>query len=278
MTYKTILAVVGTHHKEQHLLSAAEICASVGAHLSLLIVKLAAPPPIGDYVAAVSVDWLDQRQRDMNLLEEAAEKAKAILDRPGTSFDVATMYTELAWADDEIGARARYADLILVGDGLTADPELRSRAIDAALFQSARPVLIVPKGKTATLTPKRVVLAWDSGFEAARAAREALDILSGADDVYVTMIDPRASYGRNGEEPGADIAGYLVRHEISVSVERLPSEGRSIDEVLNRYAQDASADLIVMGAYSHSRMRERVFGGVTRSMLETATVPVLMAH
>ncbi len=92
------------------------------------------------------------------------------------------------------------------------------------------------------------------------------------------MVDPRASYGRNGEEPGADVAGYLVRHDVSVAVERLPSEGRSVDEVLNRYAQDASAELIVMGAYGHSRMRERVFGGVTQSMLETATVPLLMVH
>ena len=278
MTYKTILTVVGVHHGEQSLRSAADICASIGAHLSVLIVKLAAPPPIGDYAAAVSVDWLDERQRDMTRLQESAEKATAVLEPVVTSFDVTTMYTEVAWADDEIGGRARYADLTLVGDGLMADPELRSRVIDGALFQSARPVLIIPKGKAATLTPKKVVLAWDSGFEAARAAREALDILSAADEVYVTMVDPSASYGRNGEEPGADVAGYLVRHGISVDVKRLPSEGRSISEVLNRYAQDASADLIVMGAYGHSRMRERVFGGVTQSMLETATVPVLMAR
>lgn len=278
MSYRTILTVVGVHHGEQSLRSAAEICASVGAHLSLLIVKLASPPPIGEYAAAISVDWLDERQRDLDKLEAAVEKASEILGQTGISFDVATMYTEIAWADDEIGERARYADLTLVGDGLMTDPELRSRTIDGALFQSARPVLIVPKGQVATLTPKKVVLAWDSGFEAARAAREALDILSGANDVHVTMVDPRASYGRNGEEPGADIAGYLVRHDVSVAVERLPSGGRSIDEVLNRYAQDASAELIVMGAYGHSRMRERVFGGVTQSMLETAVVPVLMVH
>ncbi|NVD39925.1 universal stress protein [Ensifer sp. HO-A22] len=278
MSYKTILAIVGIPHGERSLRSAADICASTGAHLSVLIVKLAAPPPIGDYAAAVSVDWLDGRQRDMTRLQEAAEKATAVLEPIISSFDVTTMYTEVAWADDEIGGRARYADLTLVGDGLIEDPELRSRVIDGALFQSARPVLIIPKGKAATLAPKKVVLAWDSGFEAARAAREALDILAGADEVYVTMVDPSASYGRNGEEPGADVAGYLVRHGISVDVLRLPSEGRSICEVLNRYAQDASVDLIVMGAYGHSRMRERVFGGVTQSMLETATVPVLMAR
>lgn len=278
MSYRTVLAVVGVHHEERSLRSAAETCSTAGAHLTLLIVKLASPPPIAEYAAAISVDWLDERQRDLDKLEASVEKASEILGQTGISFDVATMYTEFAWADDEIGERARYADLTLVGDSLLTDPELRSRTIEGALFKSARPVLVIPMGKAATLAPKKVILAWDSGFEAARAAREALDILSGADDVHVTMVDPRASYGRNGEEPGADVAGYLVRHGVSVAVERLPSEGRSVDEVLNRYAQDASAELIVMGAYGHSRMRQRVFGGVTQSMLETATVPVLMVH
>lgn len=278
MSYKTILAVMAVDCGDKNLRSAAEICSTAGAHLSLLIVRLASPPPVGEYAAAISVDWLDERQRDLDKLEDASRRASEVLGQTGIPFDVATMYTEAAWADDEIGERARYADLTLIGDGLMNDPELRSRAIDGALFQSAHPILLVPEGKSATLCPKKVVLAWNSGFEAARAAREALDILAGADDVQVTMVDPRASYGRNGEEPGADIAGYLVRHKVPVVVQRLPSGGRSIDEVLNGYACDVSADLLVMGAYGHSRMRERVFGGVTQSMLETATVPVLMVH
>ncbi|WVT76019.1 universal stress protein (plasmid) [Sinorhizobium chiapasense] len=278
MTYKTILAVVGVDHSAEHLRAAAQVCASANAHLSLLIVKLAASPPIGDYAAAISVDWLNERQRDVDKLESCVARATDVLTKEGISFSVETKYTEAAWADDEIGERARYADLTLVGDGLTLDPELRSRSVDGALFSSARPVLIMPKGKPARLDPKTVVLAWNSRLEAARAAREALDMLTGAETVYVTMVDPRAAYGKNGEEPGADIAGYLARHGVSVSVERLPSGGHRVDDVINRFASDVEADLIVMGAYGHSRMRERVFGGVTRSMLENAVIPVLMAH
>ncbi|MCY1487869.1 Universal stress protein family protein [compost metagenome] len=278
MTYKTILAVVGVDHSVEHLRSAAQVCASANAHLSLLIVKLAASPPIGDYAAAISIDWLNERQRDVDKLESCAERAVDVLTKEGISFGVETKYTEVAWADDEIGERARYADLTLVGDGLMLDPELRARTIDGTLFSSARPVLIMPRGKAVRLDPKTVVLAWNSRLEAARAVREALDLLIGAETVYVTMVDPRSAYGKNGEEPGADIAGYLARHGVSVSVERLPSGGHRVDDVINRFASDFAADLIVMGAYGHSRMRERVFGGVTRSMLENAVVPVLMAH
>ncbi|OWZ95354.1 universal stress protein [Sinorhizobium sp. LM21] len=278
MTYKTILAVVGVDHSADDLRAAAQACASANAHLSLLIVKLAASPPIGDFAAAISIDWLNERQREVDKLESCVASATDVLTREGISFSVETKYTEAAWADDEIGERARYADLTLVGDGLMLDPELRSRTIDGTLFNSARPVLVLPKGKPARLDPRTVVLAWNSRLEAARAVREALDLLKGAKIVHVTMVDPRSAYGKNGEEPGADIAGYLARHGVSVSVERLPSGGHRVDDVINRFASDVAADLIVMGAYGHSRMRERVFGGVTRSMLENAVVPVLMAH
>ncbi|WP_104666636.1 universal stress protein [Ensifer adhaerens] len=278
MTYKTILAVVGVDHSADDLRAAARVCASANAHLALLVVKLAAAPPIGDFASAISIDWLNERQGDIEKLDSSAAKANDVLAKEGISFSVETKYTEFAWADDEIGERARYADLTLVGDGLTLDPELRSRTIDGTLFSSARPVLVMPRGKPARLDPKTVVLAWNSRLEAARAVREALDMLVTAEIVYVTMVDPRSAYGRNGEEPGADIAAYLARHGVSVSVERLPSGGHRVDEVINRFASDVAADLIVMGAYGHSRMRERVFGGVTRSMLENAVVPVLMAH
>ena len=278
MTYKTILAVVGVDHSADDLRAAARVCASANAHLALLVVKLAAAPPIGDFASAISIDWLNERQGDIEKLDSSAAKANDVLAKEGISFSVETKYTEFAWADDEIGERARYADLTLVGDGLTLDPELRSRTIDGTLFSSARPVLVMPRGKPARLDPKTVVLAWNSRLEAARAVREALDMLVAAEIVYVTMVDPRSAYGRNGEEPGADIAAYLARHGVSVSVERLPSGGHRVDEVINRFASDVAADLIVMGAYGHSRMRERVFGGVTRSMLENAVVPVLMAH
>ncbi|OHV79845.1 universal stress protein [Ensifer sp. LCM 4579] len=278
MTYKTILSVIGVNSFEDDLQAAANICAANEAHLTALMVKLAAPPPLGDYAATMSVAWLDERERDLSDLRKGVQGAKAVLSRTGVSFQVDSIYSEFAWADNEIGERARYADLTLIGTGLAADPELRARTVNGALFNSARPVLLVPKGRRATMVPKTVLLAWNSHIEAARAVGGALELMGAADLVHVTMVDPEDSPAKSGEEPGADIAAYLARHGVKVTVDRLPSSGHRVEDVINRHALSIGADLIVMGAYGHSRMRERIFGGVTRSMIDTAAAPVFMVH
>jgi nucleotide-binding universal stress UspA family protein len=129
-----------------------------------------------------------------------------------------------------------------------------------------------------TTSPKSVLLAWDSSNEAARAARQSLDFLKASDTVHVTLIDPVSSATANGEEPGADIAAYLARHGINVEVDRVPSGGRRVDEALRQHALDVAADLIVMGAYNHPRLQQRLFGGVTQSMLKDSTVPMFLSR
>ncbi|WOS65400.1 universal stress protein [Sinorhizobium fredii] len=277
MTYQTILLVIDATEHENDLTAAADLCAAANAHLSVLLVKLAAPPPLGEF-AAMSVAWLDERAEDMRQLDEAVERARATLKGLGISCDANGIYCETAWADDDVGKRARYADLTLIGASLKTDAPLRARAIDGALFYSARPVLLATNRQSVTLRPKKILLAWNSSIEAARAAREALEMMESAEEVNVVLVDPSAAPAKNGEEPGADVAAYLARHGINVTVDRLPSAGRRIEEVLNQHAIDTSADLIVMGAYGHTRLRERIFGGVTKAMIEAPTVPVLMVH
>ena len=155
---------------------------------------------------------------------------------------------------------------------------LKDKAIEGALFSSGRPALVVPAGTFPTLKPKRVMVAWDARLEAARAVREAIEILAAADDVRIVLVDPKADEADHGAEPGADVAAYLARHGVKVTVDRLPSQGMTVAEILRRHARDAGAELLVMGAYGHSRLRERIFGGTTRSMLEETTVPVFMAR
>jgi nucleotide-binding universal stress UspA family protein len=277
MTYKTILLVIGANEHENDLTAAADLCAAADAHLSVLLVKLAAPPPIGDY-AAMSVAWLDERAEDIQHLDGAVERARATLKSLGISFEANGIYCETAWAGDDVGSRARYADITLIGASLPLDAPLRERAIDGALFYSARPVLLATNRQSITLRPKKILLAWNSTVESARAAREALELMESAEEVNVVLVDPTAALARNGEEPGADIATYLARHGIKVTVDRLPSAGRRVEEVLNQHAIDTSADLIVMGAYGHTRLRERIFGGVTKAMIEAPMVPVLMVR
>lgn len=277
MTYKTVLLVADAENYESDLRTAADVCVAGNAHLSVLLVKLAAPVPLGDY-AAMSVAWLDVRAGDTEKLGDAVLNSRATLEALGASFDLRGSYPEEGWAEDEIGERARYADVTLVGTGLRANPRLRSHVIEGALFHSARPVLLSGNRQSVTLAPKKIALAWNSTIEAARAAREALEMMKNAEGVNVVLVDPKAASARNGEEPGADVATYLARHGIKVTVDRLPSSGRQVSEVLFQHAFDTAADLIVMGAYGHSRIRERVFGGVTKAMIETPVVPVLMTH
>ncbi|TIT68729.1 MAG: universal stress protein, partial [Mesorhizobium sp.] len=106
--------------------------------------------------------------------------------------------------------------------------------------------------------------------------RESLDMLKGAEDVRLVIVDPIEDEFHHGEEPGADAAAYLARHGVKVTVDRLPSANHSVADVLRQHAGDVAAELMVMGAYGHSRLRERIFGGVTKSMLEGQSLPVFM--
>lgn len=277
MTYKTVLLVADAENYDIDLRTAADLCVAADAHLSVLLVKLAAPVPLGDY-AAMSVAWLDLRAGDTEKLGDAVMNSRTTLEALGISFEVNGCYPEEAWVEDEIGERARYADVTLIGASLKGSSRLRSHAIEGALFRSAHPVLLSGNRQSVTLTPKKVLLAWNSTIEATRAAREALEMMKKADSVNVVLVDPKAAPARNGEEPGADVATYLARHGIKVTVDRVPSAGRQVAEVLLQHALDTASDLIVMGAYGHSRVRERMFGGVTKAMIETPAVPVLMVH
>jgi nucleotide-binding universal stress UspA family protein len=122
------------------------------------------------------------------------------------------------------------------------------------------------------------MIAWDSGREAARAVNDALPVLEQATAVTVLSVNPRPGIDLHGEEPGADIALHLSRHGVKVEVQQTQVEEINVgDTVLSRLA-DLGCDLLVMGAYGHSRLREVVLGGVTRTLFESMTVPVLMSH
>lgn len=278
MSIKTILAITGTSTGDDDLALAKSLCEEAGVHLSVLVVELAPAPTTGEFAAMVSDGWIQERQAGQKRLEDRSAAVTAGLSGTSISADVSTAYPELAWADEVVGRRARYADLTMVGAGLLGDDMLGARAIEGALFSSGTPAMIVPAGAKPTIAPKRVLLAWDAGIEASRAMHAALDLLTGAEAVHLTLVDPIEGEEGHGAEPGADAATYLARHGAKVSVDRLPSSGKPIATVLRQHAIDVAADLVVMGAYGHSRLRERMFGGTTKSMLEDATVPVLFAR
>ena len=278
MTFRTILTVAGLERGDHDIDLAASLCEEASAHLSVFVVAFAAPPPVGTYAAMISDAWVEERQADAERLEERLGAITARLSGREVSADISGAYPETAWADEAIGRRGRYCDLTLIGPELLADGMLKDKIVEGALFSSGKPVLLVPEGAKATLAPKRVMVAWDSRIEASRALRESLGILKAAEEVRLVLVDPEEGEDAHGDEPGADAAVYLVRHGVRVGVDRLPSSGRPVVEVLRRHAHDMAADMIVMGAYGHSRLRQRILGGVTRSMIEEPPLPVLMAR
>lgn len=277
MPVKTILTVTGVEQGGRDLRIAADLCSAADAHLSVLVIALATPPIMTD-VGMDAYLWTQLSQPDLDRLKERAAAVTEFVAEAGVSADVSSDYPDTSRAAEVIGRRARYADLVVAGPELLASEELKSRVVEGALFSSGKPILLVPEGSSPTLRPRHVLVAWDSGLEASRALRESLDLIAASADVHVTMIDPVAGDYDHRYEPGADVAAYLARHGANVSVDRLPGQGRSIADVLARHAVDIAADMLVMGAYGHSRMRERIFGGVTRTMLDSPPLPVLMAR
>jgi len=214
-------------------------------------------------------------------LHQHARGALSAFEKVAASVGVASVEARLV--DDDaaggIALHACYADLAVIGqfDPSTAVPGVMPNFVETVVLNSGRPVLVVPYAGEADGQFRRPLVAWDGGVAARRAITGALPLLKQAGSIDVVMFNPRAEAGVHGEEPGADLALYLARHGIRVNVvERTVSGG--IGEALLSAAADLGSDLIVMGAYGHTRFREVVLGGVTRTVLQSMTVPVLMAH
>lgn len=175
---------------------------------------------------------------------------------------------------------ARYADLAILGQRDPGDDEMatfRPRP-ERVTLASGRPILVVPYAGRFSTVGSRVLVAWNAGREAARAIADAMPLLAAADAVTVLAIDPQPGPDGHGELPGADIALHLARHGVKAQIERTPSADVPVGEVLLSRAADLGVDLLVMGAYGHSRTRELLLGGATRTILASMTVPVLMSH
>jgi len=175
---------------------------------------------------------------------------------------------------------ARYSDLVIAGQrerDAEDDAGLAPEFVDELVLSAGRPVLLVPYAGRFPDTGKRVLVAWNASAEAARAVADALPLLARAENVNVVVFEPGRT-GDHGEEPGADAALYLARHGVKATVSTYGSPDVDIGSQILSRAADNGADLIVMGAYGHSRMRELILGGATRTILESMTAPVLMSR
>lgn len=174
---------------------------------------------------------------------------------------------------DDVAHRAAVTDLVVVGRSTRSVGDVTRTLVETALFACGQPVLVAPRVSPMTVG-KRVLIAWNRTVSSANAVRSAIPLMRQADAVTLFMISTGAKAGPEPDE----VAGYLSLHGISAEVKLAPQSSDRVSGGLLQEANQMSADLVVMGAFSHSRLREFVLGGVTRDILSAAEVPVLMKH
>jgi nucleotide-binding universal stress UspA family protein len=180
-------------------------------------------------------------------------------------------------ADDDTILNSLHCDLVVIGH--PSPPGLpKGWSPERLLMASGVPVLIIPDGWKSATIGNNILVGWNASREARRAIADAMPFLSAAQSVTVLVVDPARRARGHGEEPGADIALYLARHGAHVDVEQATSDRSPIGEVILSRAVDRGVDLIVIGAYSHARWAEIIFGGVTRTLLTQMPIPVLVSR
>jgi nucleotide-binding universal stress UspA family protein len=279
MSYKTVLVHIDeTSRSNFRVRLAAEIALIDGAHL------------IGTAVTGVSrfiyqdgnISANDPNLTiHLNFLRERAEKATASFNKTVNELGLSSY--ESAIANDEagggIGLQARYSDLVVIGQ---TNPDEPSPSVlpdfpEYIVMNSGRPVLIIPYTGDFETLAKRPLISWDASRESTRAVTDAIPLLKRADLVQVAIFNLKTQADAHGEQPGADIALFLARHGVNVEIS-VHKTSTDIGNALLSLSHDLDSDMIVMGGYGHSRLREMIMGGVTKTVLESMTVPVFMSH
>lgn len=280
MTYKTILVHCDAGRAAPARLGLAATLAE--RHQAHLIGLHARPPfePVIDGTVTFAMDLLFKDHEEALAASEAAS-AKAFAAAVKGKEISSEWRSAAGHADGLLTVHARYADLTIIGQddpepstGLPTPPNLA----ESVAFVTGRPVLVVPYVGVPKSVGRNIMLCWNASREATHAAAEAMALLKAAETVTVLIVDPRPSAAGHGGEPGADVALWLSRHGVKVTVQRDVAADADVGGVILSRTMDHGCDLIVMGIYGHSRLRELVLGGASRTLLASMTVPVLMAH
>lgn len=244
------------------------------AHLTVCIIAVAAVPDytITVFPLAVTLDeYVARADAKVRRVEEAAA-------RVGVAAEIRIVSDTAQHLLDKAPVQTRYADLVIVGPQSTwGDQWMRRRVVENVLLRSGRPVLLLPVSGTAP-SFDRAVIGWNASDEAARAVHAVLPFLKDRAEVVIAIVNPRVADDAHGSEPGADLARHLVRHDLRVEVDCTSSKCGTDADILRDMAIARGADLLVLGAYARSRVRELVLGGVTHALMSDPDLPTLMMH
>lgn len=217
-----------------------------------------------------------QRAESDKTARSAIARFEAAAKRAGISAETRVINSSAASASDQLGRIARRFDLVVLGQPRREKAMPDEMIDEGVLFESGRPVIFVPYIQKTGLQLDRVIVCWDGGRAATRAIADAMPFLHKAKRIDVVVVGSKPP--KSDEVSGADMGQHLARHGLKVEVKRITSPDIDVASTILSQAADSSADMIVMGGYGHSRLREFVLGGATRGLFEAMTVPVLMSH
>lgn len=280
MGYKNLLVQLDTTRAcEKRVTAALDLAQRFDAHLVGLYVS--PEPGLPVFMEAHLSEDLRRLQRETRQqradrvigdFEEAARLA-------GIGVESRVVPAPLDAIPDVLALHGRYSDLLILGQHDPDDDEaLPPSLVQDTILGLGRPAILIPYIGAPQGFGRRIMLAWDGGREAALAATEALPLMRKAELVRVLSVNPKRGIAGQGTSPGSDVAVSLARHGINVEAQHAVSDDLEVADVLLSRAADYGVDLIVLGAYAHSRLRDIVLGGVTRTLLRHMTVPLLMAH
>jgi nucleotide-binding universal stress UspA family protein len=255
---------------------AVSVAAAFDAHLAGIAFLYDPIVPVSG-AGYIPAEVIETQERDNEAATKAAlERFTAASARAGVIAEPLTLSASFAGVGEQFGRIARRFDLSIVGQAEPETSGVEEIIAESALFESGRPVIIVPYIQKGPLKLDRVMVCWDGSRTATRAIADAMPLLHRCGRVEVVIVANER--GKKDEIEGADMGAHLARHGLNVEVNRTALGDIDVADVILSHAADAGSDFIVMGGYGHSRLREFVLGGVTRSIMRSMTAPVLMSH
>ncbi len=279
MAFKTISTVFTQPEGDMIALNAAaDLARREEGHLDVICLGVDRTQP-GFYYAGASAMAM---QTNLKEAEDDARKAETAVNEAlqGADFawSIRTMTAQSAGLAQFLSYQLRFSDIAVLAQPYGEGRGYEHEAItESALFDAHIPVMVMPKAGSLSAPLDKIVVGWNESSEALRAIRAAMPLLKAASVVNVAIIDP-PSHAPDRSDPGGMLSQMLSRHGVHAEVSVLAKTMPRVSDVLLRHCTDQEADMIVMGAYGHSRFRESILGGATRNMLQQASVPVFMAH
>jgi len=271
-----VVNLTGGHPQDFASDYAISLAAGFGAHI-VGVGFIYEPVIPGSLLGNIPTDLIEaQREENTRAAKEAVIRFESAARAAAVSAEARTLDASIAGAPDLFGRIARRFDIAVVGQARREQGASEELMIEGALFGSGRPLIVVPLEHKQRLTLDRIIICWDGSRPAARAIADSLPLLRRAKSIVIVVVTGERD--KSGEITGTNMRRHLARHGIDVEIKHITGGGAGVQNAILAHAAETGTDFMVLGGYGHSRLREFILGGVTRSILRSMSVPVLMSH